>query len=188
MTPSGYLFVTEADGDEITAAVRLQGLSDFSAPHLERYAQPVIYVPWCVTVADTLQRLSANDREAAVVVNELGETIGVLTLDDILDAVFMERSGRSERLLNREAIQMIRPGLWQVTGLTNLRRLSDYFAADLPPTHSATVSGVVQECLQRLPRPGDECQWGPFRLNVVEASDNGQILVHINRVVAEQSP
>ena len=48
----------------------------------------MIYVPWCPSVANVLEAMLARRRRPAAVVNELGETIGFLTFDDILDTIF----------------------------------------------------------------------------------------------------
>ncbi len=187
LTPSGYLLITEVDSDEIESAIHLQSLADFRGEHLERHAEPVLYVPWCTTVADAFQQLQAKDRNVAAVVNEWGETIGALTREDILDAVFTERPSRSQRLLNQEPLCLVHHGLWQATGMTNLRMLAEYFDTELPPSHSATVAGVIQECLQRLPNSGDQCEWGPFHFEVVDAPDEGHIVVHVSRQTREDS-
>jgi CBS domain containing-hemolysin-like protein len=188
LTPSGYLFVTEPESDEVVAALHLSSLSEVRLEHLEYDATPVVVVPWCATVADTLQQLQTTGRGAAVVVNELGETIGVISLQDILDTVFSERSGRSERLLNREPIQPLGPERWQVTGMTNVRRLARYFGVELPSSRSVTVGGIVHETLQRLPVAGDTCQWGPFEFRVVEAPESEPLLVHLTLLPDEEDP
>ncbi len=179
--PSGYLFVTEAEGEEIVSAVELQTLAQIPNDHLEYYAEPVIYVPWCATVADVVEQMEAKERNAVVVVNELGETIGAMTRKDLLDVLFTNRSSRSERLLNRRPIQEIAAGLWQVTGMTNLRVLAEHFDLELPETPHVTVSGVIQESLQRLPVVGDECRWGLLQMEVTEVLDNGQIMVNLRQ-------
>ncbi len=179
MTPSGYLFMTEHNSDEVAASLSLRELSEVPQEHLEYAATPVVYVPWCATVADALEQLHSKSRQAATVVNELGETIGVLTLEDIFDTVFTERAEPSERLLNRHPIQPLGPNGWQVTGMTNVRRLARYFDVDLPPSRSVTIGGVVQETLERIPAPGDECRWGPLALRVIDAPDGGPLLVHL---------
>ncbi len=100
--------------------------------HLEQLAQPVFYVPWCATVSDVLQKMKQGEREVAAVVNELGETIGILTFEDILDTVFRPNPSRSDRLLDREPIQQVDDTVWHVTGMTSLRRLGRYFEVELP--------------------------------------------------------
>jgi CBS domain containing-hemolysin-like protein len=186
MTASGYLLTSESDGDEVVAALNLLQLSEVPAENLERLAQPVLYVPWCATVADVLQQMKQQRREVAAVVNEMGETIGVLTFEDVLATMFHENPSRSHRLLNREPIQKVADAAWHVTGITNLRRLERYFGVELPPTTNVTVGGVVQDCLQRLAAKGDEVDWGPFHFRVLKAPRRGHLFIEVTRRTTEE--
>jgi len=179
--PSGYLLVAEPDGDEVAAAISLQSVSSVPTEHLERNAKPVAYVPWCTTVAEALEVMQRRSLPVAAVVNEFGETIGILTFDDILDAIFSRTPSRSERILQRDPIREVATGRWHVTGMTSLWRLVRYFHVDRPPSKGVTVAGIVQEVLERLPEPGDVCRWGPFQLKVLEVPDRGQLLVELTR-------
>ena len=179
MPPSGYMLVTEPDSDDVAAAITLRNLSSIPTGHLEDHAKAVVYVPWCTTVANALETMRRKGRRVAAVVNEFGETIGILTFDDILDTIFSYAASRSERLLQREPIRRVAPRTWHVTGMTSLRRLVRHFNVERPPCKSLTVAGVVQETLERLPRSGDQCRWGPFRLKVLDVSDRGQLLVEL---------
>ena len=179
MPPSGYMLVTEPDSDDVAAAITLRNLSSIPTGHLEHHAEAVVYVPWCTTVANALETMRRKGRQVAAVVNEFGETIGILTFDDILDTIFSYTASRSERLLQREPIRRVAPRTWHVTGMTSLRRLVRHFNVERPPSKSLTVAGVVQETLERLPRSGDQCRWGPFRLKVLDVSDRGQLLVEL---------
>ena len=126
--------------------------------------------------------MQRGQRQVAAVVNEFGETIGVLTLDDILDTIFSPTSSRSERLLKRMPIRQVGPGVWHVTGMTSIRRLVRHFQCQRPESKSVTVAGVIQEVLERLPEPGDRCRWGKFQFRVLEVPDNGQLLVELTLV------
>jgi len=179
MPPSGYLLVSEGDSDEVAAAIALRSLSNIPTEQLEHLARPVVYVPWCTTCAEVLEAMRRQGRQVAAVVNEFGETIGILTFDDILDTIFSRAPSRSERLLRREPIRRVSDGLWHVTGMTSLRRLVRYFGTERPASKSVTLAGVVQEMLERLPQPGDECRWGPFKLKVLDVGDRGQLLVEL---------
>ena len=181
MTPSGYLFLTDGESDNIVKAVRLDSLWSMNPDHLGSAADSVVYVPWCVSLADAAGQLLARDREVAVVVNEWGETVGAFTMDDVMDVLFTNKPSRSQRLLNREPITVIEEGLWRATGLTNLGRLAEFFETELPETRNQTISGVIQEELQRIPEPGDRCRWGQFTFEVLEVSDEGQFSLNIER-------
>ena len=176
---SGYLLVTEPETDEVAAAIPLAQLPNLPRQHLESYAEEVVYVPWCTTAGETLDLLRNRDRSVAAVVNELGETIGIVTLDDIFDTVFRHDASRSQRLLKRSPIEPMEDGAWRVTGMTTLRRLAREFEVELPPTQAVTVSGVIQEALERLPLPGDRCRWGPFAFEVLGTPDHGHVTVRM---------
>ena len=90
--------------------------------------------------------------------------------------------------MRREPIRAIAPGVWHVTGMTSVRRLARHFQIDKPATHSVTLSGVIQETLQRLPEPGDECQWGPFHFRVLDVPLRGQLLIELTMPRKEQTP
>jgi len=188
MTPSGYLLVTEPNGEEVAAAIDLSTLSSVPVENLEYHAEPVICVPWCATVAATLEAMHQRDRRVAAVVNELGETIGVLTFTDILDTIFTHRPSRSERLLKRVPIRLHAPGVWHVTGMTSLRRLARHFNVPRPPSKSVTVAGVVGEVLERFPEPGDVCRWGPFQFEVLEVPERGPLVVELTLPEGKETP
>jgi putative hemolysin len=179
--PSGYLLVTEPESDEVAGAIALRQLAEVPREHLETYAEPVVYVPWCTTVAEALEAMQREGRQVGAVINEFGETIGILTFDDILDEIFSPTSSRSRRLLQREPIRQVAVGVWHVTGMTTLWRLVRYFGVDRPASKSVTVAGIIQETLERLPNPGDECRWGPFHFKVIDVPHRGRLTVELTR-------
>ncbi len=184
-TRSGYVLVTEADSDEITGAIGLNYLSTVPRQHLEKFARPVIYVPWCATAAAVFDELQSQQQEVAAIVNELGETIGIVTLEDLLQNIFADQGSRSARLLETSPIEQLDENLWQVTGMATLRRLSREFNVTLPPMKSTTVAGVVQELLHRLPVAGDEIEWESFSIRVIEAEPQDKMLVHVKRIAGQ---
>jgi CBS domain containing-hemolysin-like protein len=122
------------------------------------------------------------EHDVVAVVNEFGDTIGILTFEDILDTVFTHRPSRSGRLWNREPITEIAEGRWHVVGVTSLRRLARYLDMPLPRSKNTTLAGVVQETLQQLPTEGASGRWGPFEFRVIEARDRAHILVELTLV------
>ncbi len=178
---SGYLLITEIDSQEIEKAIRLDNQYYLPEDELERFAEPVLYLPWCSTVADALEKMSHREREVTVVVNEFGDTIGILTIEDILETVFTYAPSRSKRLLDLNPLHEIHPGKWVVSGMMSLRQLSRKLETEIPETTSVTVAGVIQESMQRLAEPGDECDWGPFHFVVIEAPQRGNMLVELTR-------
>ena len=183
---SGYLLITEADSGEIEKAIRLDNQYQLDHDNVEHIAEPVLYLPWCATVADALEKMSHRDREVTVVVNEFGDTIGILTIEDILETAFVYSPSRSERLLDLPPLQQVADDTWRVPGIMSLRQLARRLEVAIPQTISVTVGGVIQESMQRLAEPGDQCEWGPFQLSVVEATQRGSMVVEVRVIRANE--
>ena len=179
--PSGRLLIAEPERDEVVAAVALTQLDHIPADHVESLAEPVLYLPWCAMVDAALDTMQQHDGEVVAVVNEYGETIGILTLDDILEIIFGDQPSRSARLFKRAPVQELEPGRWRANGMTSLRRLARLLRVRFPPTKSVTVAGVLQEVLQRMPLPGDTCDFGPFRWKVLDMPHHGPLTVELTR-------
>jgi CBS domain containing-hemolysin-like protein len=183
----GYILVTEPDSEEVAGAIPLGSLAEVPERNLERLAEPVSYLPWCTSVAAALDGMQRTDRRVVVVVNELGEMIGVVTYEDVLDSIFRRAASRSQRLLDRQPIREVAPGTWHVTGLTSLRRLARFFGLDRKPGKTVTVAGLMQEMLGRLPEVGDECLWAGFKLRAIEIPERGRVIVELTRIPDEEA-
>lgn len=175
----GSIYVCDVATDEPVAMLPLREVYRQLEEPLDRWAKPLLPVPWCVSAADVLEWLVNRDYRGAAVVNEYGEVIGVLTLEDLLHAAISLGSGTPERPLQREPIRFLGGNRWQVTGSTALRRLAKHFRIPRPSTKCVSLGGLLQERLGRFPRLGDECQAGPFHLRVVETSPDGDILIEL---------
>jgi CBS domain containing-hemolysin-like protein len=141
--------------------------------------KPLVVIPWCATIADALKKLRSAKRRVGVVVNEYGETIGILTWEDIFEAILHSETSESHRELARAEVRLQSPGVWVATGMTKLRRLERLMGRRLDVSRNLTVGGVVQQQLRRLPEKGDVCELENLLLEVVEAGQRGEILVRI---------
>lgn len=166
---SGYCILTESNSDEIASVLSFTRLTPNAMDHWKDHFEPMIFVPWSASVAEVFQRLQDDHNNIAAVVNEYGETIGILTMDDIIETIFTREQGRSRRLLDCMELKKVGPKLWQVNELTSLRRLHRKFGLDSNGFSSLTVGGLLREILERFPRKGDVCQCDGFEFRVVDA-------------------
>ena len=177
---SGYCLLTEPDSDEIVSAL---SLTRTTAVHLEtaweKQFEDVIYVPWSAPVADVFDRLQRMNRKVAVVVNEFGETMGIITIDDIIATLFTREHGRSRGLLDRRELKLIGDHHWQLTGLTSLRTLERRFNVSFRQYSSLTVGGLLREILERFPHAGDVCQVETLQFRVINIEEETGLVVHL---------
>jgi Mg2+/Co2+ transporter CorB len=179
---SGYCLLTEPDSDEIVSALCLTRLTaEKLETDWEKQFEDVLYVPWSASVAEVFDQLQRTDRKVAVVVNEFGETMGIITIDDIIAVLFTREQGRSRGLLNRRELTLIADQQWQLTGLTSLRTLERKFNVSFRNYSSLTVSGLFREILERFPHIGDECRVETLHFRVVDIEDDYNLAVKLVR-------
>ena len=188
LPPSGSVLITEADSDEVASAIPLAEYSDLPAANWEKLAEDVVYLPWCATADRALEVFQQGQPTVVAVINEFGETIGIVTFDDILDTVLNESASRSSRLMNQTPIHEVSPGVWHVTGMTTLRRLAMQFGVDVTASKSVTVAGLMQEQLQRVPVAGDTCTWQGFELAVLDFGSQRMLTIEMRRTPATEEP
>jgi putative hemolysin len=188
---NGYLLLLDPEEEEITSWVAVKDFVRVPQKNLEHHAEPVIYVPWSATLASVFQEMQTKDREVAVVVNEYGESIGMLTIDDMLDTVLLDPEKHTELAdapgLSGSRLPIIEtePGVYRAVGTLSLRRAAVTLKIDTEEGDPLTIVGILQLCLGRLPTEGDECQWRNFDLRVLRAPARGAPIVEIRRQAEE---
>lgn len=185
-TPSGYILVTDSAGQDIVSAIDLSQVTPKNGQDLLPLARTVVVVPWCASIADALSQLLEEGGRVAAVVNEYGESIGILTWEEILDAV-LQTGQLPDFRKQKLQIQADGPGRWRAVGTVKLRKLERVLERQLEVGSGLTVGGVMQEQLFRIPEVGDICQFEDMTFEVIEAEEHGEIVVQIQLPLTDNS-
>lgn len=174
-----YVMVKEA-GDEseiFSRAVSLGRVIGHSRATFDELAEPVIYVPWCSTLAYVLGELRNKYSSVVVVVHEHGEMVGTLCYDDILEVIFNEGQSRTRRVLGREPLLPIGDNRYHVDGLISLRLLYQRLriSFDAEEENLNTLSGLFQDELEQLPHVGDQVSIEGWRFTAIEVDSRGRL-------------
>ncbi|HEY0664428.1 MAG TPA: transporter associated domain-containing protein, partial [Thiobacillaceae bacterium] len=131
--------------------------------------QPAVFVPEHLTGLDRLQQFRAADTPLMLVIDEYGEINGLVTPQDVLEAVageFTPRKPEEAWAVQRE------DGSWLLDGLIALPELMDTLGLKSVPGEGRaryhTLSGLVMWLSGRLPQTGDVLEWENWRLEVVD--------------------
>jgi CBS domain containing-hemolysin-like protein len=129
-------------------------------------ASPPLFVPCGKPADDLMKQFQQEKRHMAVVVNEFGGVMGLVTLEDLLEEVVGEIMDETD--ITEELIKRIGKNHILVHGRTEVRRINDFLKVDLG-NGANTISGLIQDHLGRIPAVGEEIHIGHCRLVVHEA-------------------
>ncbi len=128
--------------------------------------RPVIIVPENKRIDETFHEMQARRCPLVVVVNEYGEMMGIVTLEDLVEEIVGEIYDEFE---SEEApLEKVSEDEYVVGGLISLEDLNSELDLDLSAEDSVTVNGLLCEMLDRLPEEGDQVRIGPVTLTVLE--------------------
>ncbi len=153
------------------------GLTEFTSQ-----LQPCVYVPETLTGMELLDHFRTSGTQMVFVVDEYGEIQGLVTLQDMLEAVtgeFVPRNLEDSWAVERH------DGSWLLDGLIPVPELKDTLELKGVPDEDKglyhTLSGLMMWLLGRMPRTGDIVNWEEWTLEIVDL--DGQ---RIDKVLASK--
>jgi CBS domain containing-hemolysin-like protein len=136
---------------------------------LRKLARPLERVPESMLIDELLERLRKLREHFALVADEHGTVVGLITLEDILEEIVGEIEDEFDPE-EREPLREDSEGT-VLAGWAPVRLVEDYVGVEFADHHEATIGGVVLEHLGRLPDEGEELEVGGVRFCVLAAAD-----------------
>ena len=131
----------------------LMELAQNHTKHLLReIAKPALFVPASKPADDLLEQFQQEKRHIAIVVNEFGGVIGLVTAEDLLEEVvgeILDEGDITEELIKRTGKNQI-----LVDGRTEVRRINEFLKVELDEEQN-TISGLILEELGHIPSIGE---------------------------------
>ncbi|MDE7301555.1 MAG: hemolysin family protein [Clostridia bacterium] len=133
---------------------------------LEKAARPAIFVVETTKISAVLQQLQKSKSHMAVVSGEFGDTVGIITMEDILEELVGEIWDEHDEVL--KDITKVSDNEYKVLGSTSVNDLSEYFDLGEIENDSTTVGGWVIDMLGKVPDMGDEATYGNLQITVAK--------------------
>ena len=162
---SGYSRLPVCDGDFSkvegmlfykTVLLNTPKITDKSKSFARKYLRPTLFVPETLYATELLQKFKAEKQNFAIAVDENGSNSGIVTMDDILRAVF----GRSINSIHNEVppenrIHPVSITEYLVPGDIKLNDANELLDLDMESEDYSTVNGWLLEQFGELPEAGE---------------------------------
>ena len=136
---------------------------------LQAHLAPAIYVPETLNGMELLEQFKASSVHMVFVVDEYGEVQGLVTQQDLLEAItgeFKPQSAEDSWAVQRE------DGSWLLDGNIPIPELKDRLALKSVPEEDKgqyqTLAGLLLLQMGRVPKTGEHIQWEDWKLEVID--------------------
>lgn len=137
---------------------------------LEREMDKPYFIPESTPLHTQLLHFQKNKLRLAIVVDEYGEVMGIVALEDILEEIVGEFTSRMSD--GSDAIFAQRDGSYIIAGNANLRDVNKALNWELPTDGPKTLSGLLLEYLESFPDGNVGLAIAGYRLEILELQGN----------------
>jgi len=150
---------------------------------LEELIKPAHYVSPYQTIDQLLPVLRNRDDHMAIVVNEFGSAIGMITMEDILEEVVGEIDvgyDFEEYLPRRKRIfEMLDEETYLMDARLPISEVNEVLGASLPAVESHTIGGLMMARLRHIPAEGESIEEAGFKFTVTEATERAVVKLRV---------
>lgn len=189
-TPHTRLPVCRDNLDNIIGILHMKKVAhelargDFTRERLIELAheREAYFVPEGTTLNVQLLNFQRDRRRIALVVDEYGDILGLVTLEDILEEIVGEFTSAPATL--HKDVHQEADGSYVVNGAINARVLNRTLGWSLPTDGPRTLNGLILEYLETIPEPGTSLRLGDLSMEILQTGDNSVKTVRIRPLSA----
>jgi len=165
--------------------LRYYGSDEAKELTIKKLLRPATVIPESKRLNALLREFRASHNHMAIVVDEYGGVAGLLTIEDVLEEIVGEIDDEHDQ----EEAEFIRPDgdrngkpSFAVRALTRIEDFNEYFECQLDDEEYDTVGGLVLHELGRLPRRGENIEFGGFEFAVIKADERRIDSLQVHRL------
>lgn len=139
------------------------------APELNLRAllRPAVFVPESKGLNELLRDFRSNRNHLAIVIDEFGNTAGLITIEDVLEEIVGEIEDEFDDKDGESSIYTLADGSQRVAGDTTIAAVNQAFSVQLPEEDFDTIGGLVAHEHGRVPRRGEAVEVGGLKFAVM---------------------
>ncbi len=137
--------------------------------NLRTLLRPAVFVPESKRLNELLRDFRSNRNHLAIVIDEFGQTAGLITIEDVLEEIVGEIEDEFDDRDEESGVYTLADGSHRVAGDASIASVNEAFGTRLPEGDFETIGGLVAHELGRVPRRGEAVEIGGLRFAVMLA-------------------
>ncbi len=137
--------------------------------NLRTLLRPAVFVPESKRLNELLRDFRSNRNHLAVVIDEFGNTAGLITIEDVLEEIVGEIEDEFDEQEQENGIYTLADGSHRVAGDVSVAAVNEAFGTRLGLDDFDTIGGMVAHQLGRVPRRGEAVVVGGLSFTVMIA-------------------
>ena len=150
------------------------------------YVRETLYLSPKQTIDIALPQLQARDDHLAVVVDEFGSAVGILTMEDVFEEVVGEIDVGYDfdeyHPKKRIYIEHVDENTHLMSGRMPISEINDILYAEFPVEEAHSIGGLIVTRLRHIPQEGDTIEEQGYKISVIEADSRTVIKVKMERL------
>jgi len=139
--------------------------------------EDVIYFPESKRITTALQELQHSRHPMAIVVDEYGGVVGIVTIEDLVEEIVGEI--RDERDRTKDGFEPDESGNYECDGRMEIDEINERLGTDIPKDGYETIAGFVISQMDKIPEAGEETEWRNLRIIVLQADERSVLRVKL---------
>jgi magnesium and cobalt transporter len=135
--------------------------------NLRTLLRPAVFVPESKNLNELLRDFRSNRNHLAIVIDEFGNTAGLITIEDVLEEIVGEIEDEFDDDEAESGIYTLADGTQRVAGDATISAVNHAFGTELPEDEFDTIGGLVAHEKGRVPRRGETVEVGGLAFQVM---------------------
>ena len=178
-SPYTRIPVWKNDAENIVGIIHAKNLlrlisTKKNLPILNEDIKKTLLEPWFVPETTTLKeqlQMHLNKRtKLAIIVDEYGALMGMISLEDIIEEIVGDISDEHDVIV--KGVDVNSDGSFNINGNVEIRDLNREYGWELPDSEANTISGLIIHESRSFPKPGQKFNYYGFQFEILETQDN----------------
>jgi magnesium and cobalt transporter len=135
--------------------------------NLRTLLRPAVFVPESKRLNELLRDFRSNRNHLAIVIDEFGNTAGLITIEDVLEEIVGEIEDEFDEKDAEGSVYTLADGTHRVAGDAPIGSVNEAFGCDFSEAEFDTIGGLLAQEFGRVPRRGESVDLGGLRFAVM---------------------